>query len=70
MRDPVLFRSVVESRSWAKGGHLTDLKNMADYQNVENIFHANILFSALKRLTVLRQQFQYQISKYTEQVKR
>ena len=29
-------------RAVAKGGHLTDLKNMADYQNLENIFHANI----------------------------
>ena len=28
---------------------LTDLKNMADYQNVENMFHANILFFAPKR---------------------
>ena len=60
----------VESRSWVKGGHLTDLKNMADYQNVENILHANILFSALKRLTVLRKQLPYQITKYMEQVKR
>ena len=50
---------------------LTDLKNMADYQNVENIFYANILFFALKlRLTVLRQQMSYQIPKYMEQVKR
>ena len=49
---------------------LTDLKNMADYQNVENMFHANVLFFALKRLTVLRQQLSYQIPKFMEQLKR
>ena len=48
----------------------TDLKNMADYQIVENIFHANILFFAIKRLTVLTQQLPYQILKNIVQVKR